>query len=211
MQDGEQKIRIIIADDHPIMRDGLKRVLSIQPGVQIIGEADSGEEAVRIARELKPDVLLLDLNMPRLDGLQALEQLGSGTIKSVILTVEIEKPQIVKALQLGVRGIVLKSATTEFLMKAIRHVAAGEYWVDRDMLALWAQTQHANGNSNGLTPRENEIVRAILAGSTNRQISTNLHISEETVKRHLSNIYTKLGVANRLELALYAMEHHLGA
>ena len=212
MQNGEPKIRIVIADDHPIMRDGLKHVLAGEPGLQVVGEAGTGEEAVQAAREFAPDVLLLDLHMPNRDGLHALEQLAAAPahVKCVLLTVEIERRQIVRALQLGVRGIVLKNATTDFLLKAIRHVAAGEYWVDREMLALWAQTQQSAGSSGNLTPREKEIVRSILAGSTNRTIAGALHISEETVKRHLSNIYTKLGVANRLELALFAMQHDLG-
>ena len=211
MQDGEQKIRVVIADNHPIMRDGLTRVLSSQPGIEVVGEASNGAEAVAQARQHVPDVLLLDLHMSSVDGLGVLEQLGDSAVRSLILTAAIEKPQIVRALQLGVRGIVLKTATTEFLVRAIHHVAAGEYWVDREMLALWAQTQQSGGGSSNLTPREKEIVRSIMAGHTNRQIATALKISEETVKRHLSNIYTKLGVANRLELALFAMQHHVGA
>ena len=210
MQEGD-RISIVIADDHPIMRDGLKRVLGSQPGIVIAGEATTGAEAIKVARELNPDVLLLDLNMPNLNGLEALEQISGSSIKAILLTVEIEKPQIVRALQLGVKGIVLKNATTDFLLKAIRHVAKGEYWVDREMLALWAQSQQASSGALALTPREKEIVHSILAGHTNRQIASALSISEETVKRHLSNIYTKLGVANRLELALYAMQHHLDA
>ena len=210
MQEGD-RISIVIADDHPIMRDGLKRVLGSQPGIVIAGEATTGAEAIKVARELNPDVLLLDLNMPNLNGLEALEQISGSSIKAILLTVEIEKPQIVRALQLGVKGIVLKSATTDFLVKAIRHVANGQYWVDREMLALWAQSQQASSGALALTPREKEIVHSILAGHTNRQIASALSISEETVKRHLSNIYTKLGVANRLELALYAMQHHLDA
>src|SRR2546422_10456487 len=131
-----QPIRIVIADDHPIFRDGLRRLLEAEPDLRVIGEASDGAEAVKLTRQLKPDILLLDLAMPRHPGLEALREMSSGqtsnSVRVILLTAAAEKNQIVEALQLGARGVVLKDSATQLLLKSIHTVMAGEYWVGRE-------------------------------------------------------------------------------
>ncbi len=213
-------IRIVIADDHPIFRDGLKRLLELEPNFKVLGEAADGAEAVELVRKLKPDILLLDLAMPRVPGLEALAELVglSSPVRTILLTAAIERTQIVQALQLGARGVVLKESATELLMKAIRSVMANQYWVGRESVSDLVATlrelmprggEEAGGRRFGLTPRELEIISTIVAGYTNRDIAEKFTISEQTVKHHLTNIFDKLGVSNRLELALFAVNHRL--
>ena len=217
-----QNIRIVIADDHPIFRDGLRRLLEAEPGLKVIGEASDGSDAVKLARQLKPDIMLLDLAMPRTPGLEALRDLSVGTgangVKVVLLTAAAEKHQIVEALQLGARGVVLKDSATQLLLKCIHTVMTGEYWVGRESVSnlvayLRTQMQASNEESRqkkfGLTPRELEIVSAVVAGYANKEIAEYFKISEDTVKHHLSNIFDKLGVSTRLELALFAVNQGL--
>ena len=217
-----QNIRIVIADDHPIFRDGLRRLLEAEPGLKVIGEAADGSDAVKLARQLKPDILLLDLAMPRTPGLEALRDLSTGTgsngVKVILLTAAAEKHQIVEALQLGARGVVLKDSATQLLLKSIHTVMTGEYWVGRESVSnlvqyLRTQMQASNEESRqkkfGLTPRELEIVSAVVAGYSNKEIAEYFKISEDTVKHHLSNIFDKLGVSTRLELALFAVNQGL--
>ena len=216
-----QNIRIVIADDHPIFRDGLRRLLEAEPGLKVIGEASDGNDAVKLARQLKPDVMLLDLAMPRQPGLEALRDLSTGGangVKVILLTAAAEKHQIVEALQLGARGVVLKDSATQLLLKSIHTVMAGEYWVGREAVSnlvqyLRTQMQASHEESRqkkfGLTPRELEIVSAVVAGYSNKEIAEYFKISEDTVKHHLSNIFDKLGVSTRLELALFAVNQGL--
>jgi two-component system, NarL family, nitrate/nitrite response regulator NarL len=216
-----QPIRIVIADDHPIFRDGLRRLLEAEANLKVVGEACDGAEAVKLARQLKPDILLLDLAMPRHPGLEALRELSSGSSNSVrviLLTAAAEKNQIVEALQLGARGVVLKDSATQLLLKSIYTVMAGEYWVGRESVSNLVQYlrtlvqssgEEARKKKFGLTPRELEIVSAVVAGYSNKEIAEYFKISEDTVKHHLSNIFDKLGVSTRLELALFAVNQSL--
>lgn len=220
--DSKKAIRIVIADDHPIFRDGLRRLLESEPDLKVIGEACDGEEAVKMARQLKPDLLLLDLAMPRHTGLEALRDLttpaNSHAVRVILLTAAAEKKQIVEALQLGARGVVLKDSATQLLLKSIHTVMSGEYWVGRESvsnLVLYLRTliqssgEEARQKKFGLTPREIEIVSAVVAGYSNKEIAEYFKISEDTVKHHLSNIFDKLGVSTRLELALFAVNQSL--
>ena len=206
------QIRIIIADDHAIFRDGLRRLLATQPDFQVVGEASDGKEAVALTQQLKPDVLLLDLAMPRVPGMEVLRELSreETPVRTLLLTAAIQPFAVTTALQLGARGIVLKASPPEMLLKSIRSVHEGQFWVGSEPVSSWVRTGQSSTGTYGLTSREIEIIAAIKQGSSNREIATQLAISEETVKRHLSNIYGKLGVSSRLELAVLASEQHLG-
>ncbi len=206
-----QPIRLIIADDHAIFRDGLRRLLATQADFQVIGEASDGKEAIALAQSMKPDVLLLDLAMPRVPGMEVLRELSrqETPVRTILLTAAIQPFAVTSALQLGARGIVLKASPPEMLLKSIRSVHEGQFWVGSEPVSSWAKPGQSTSGF-GLTSREVEIISAIKKGSSNREIAGHLAISEETVKRHLSNIYGKLGVSSRLELAVLASEQHLG-
>ena len=213
-------VRILIADDHPIFRDGLKRLLESEGGFKVVGEACDGLEAVKMVRQLKPEIMLLDLAMPGRSGLEALRDMITDTtsVRVILLTAAAEKEQIVEALQLGARGVVLKDSATQLLLKSIHTVMSGEYWVGRESVSNLVQYlrmlvqssgEEARQKKFGLTPRELEIVSAVVAGYANKEIAEYFKISEDTVKHHLSNIFDKLGVSTRLELALFAVNQSL--
>ena len=212
-------VRILLADDHPVVRIGVRNMLQADEGFEVVGEAGDGDEAITQTLDLLPDILLLDLAMPRLPGLEAMRAImsGSPTVKIILLTSTVTPQEIIEALQIGARGIVLKDALADHLSNAIRTVVSGDYWIGGKrvvnlMAALHDLMQQATPpqqKTYGLTPRELEVVGCIVEGCSNRDIAKQFTLSEETVKRHLSNIFDKTGVSTRLELALFAIAHHL--
>ena len=216
---GQTVTTIVVADDHPIVRAGVRNMLLSQPGFAVVGEAADGRQALDEIQKHKPDILLLDLNMPNLPGLETLRELTvqASATKTIVLTATIEKRQVLEALQLGARGILLKSAVAGDLLECIRTVSAGQFWMQgkpvinivqvlKDLMDEMAQPPK---KTFGLTARELQVVGLIAQGCTNKDISSECGISEETVKRHLKNIFDKVGVSSRLELALFALNHHL--
>jgi DNA-binding NarL/FixJ family response regulator len=213
-------VRILIADDHPIFRDGLRRLLEAETDLSVVGQAVDAAEAIQLAATLHPDILLLDVAMPKVSGLEALETLVDmpSAPAVILLTAAIDRADIVKALQIGARGVVLKESATAMLLKAIRVVIEGGYWVGRESVSDLMLALRSLGPvperpealpAFSLTPREIQIVGLILAAAGNKKIADTLNISEKTVKHHLTNIFEKLGVSNRLELALFAAQHNL--
>ena len=213
-------VRILITDDHTIFRDGLRRLLESEPGLRVAGEAANGEEALHQIEKLRPDLLLMDLAMPGLPGLAVLTRVASNSPhpKVIVVTAANDPSQIIRALQLGANGIVLKESATRVLFESIRCVMAGGCWVGesptedlvetlRSLSASVSPTEPSH--DHGLTDRELQIVSAISAGSTNKEIAAKFSISEHTVKNHLTNIFDKLGVSNRLELGLFALSKRL--
>ena len=218
----DSEIRILIADDHAMFRDALRNLLEAERGLCVVGEARDGREVLDRVGELKPDVLLLDLALPQMSGIEVLRELSElpVDIRTIVLTAAIERGQLVDALKLGARGVILKEMATQLLFKGIRAVMAGQYWVGHDGVVDLVNSLRAaaalprdsrNGSDSRLSKRELEIVDAIVDGCTNKDIAKKFSLSEQTVKHHLTKIYHKVGVTNRLELALYAMNHQLSS
>jgi two-component system nitrate/nitrite response regulator NarL len=213
-----EPIRILIADDHAMFRAALRTLLETEPQFVVVGESSDGDEALEDAVRLTPDILLLDLNMPRMLGLHTLRDLAKtgSSVRIIILTAEIERPQIVEALLLGASGLIMKDTPSHLLFKALRVVMSGQYWIGRESVndlvqtlrdfAVTARTQQRK-DKFGLTGRELEIVRAVSAGETNKDIASRFSISEQTVKHHLTRIYHKVGVSQRRALALFALSN----
>jgi len=214
-------VRIVIADDHPIVRDGLKKLLQLEDDFEVVGEAGDGREVLEKVQELDPDVLLLDLRMPNLDGLsalQALQQINKRT-RVIVLTASEDKNEFVQAMKLGCSGIVLKQTAPDLIVKSIRKVHSGEIWLDSHTTAAVmrqfsspmesAPLGSRDRDRSPLSQREREIVVLVAQGFKNKEMAEKMFISEQTVKNHLHNIFDKLGVSDRLELALYAIHKNI--
>ncbi len=223
------KIRIAIADDHPIVRDGIRKLLSLEDDLEIVGEAGDGREILQLIQEQDPDILLLDLRMPNMDGLAVMQTLQNANLRTkvIVLTASEDKNEFVQAMKLGCSGIVLKQTSPDLIVKSIRKVNAGEIWLDSHTTAavmrqfaspadmISASNSPAGGKTRERSPlsqREREIVALVAQGYKNKEMAEKMFISEQTVKNHLHNIFDKLGVSDRLELALYAIHKglHLG-
>ncbi|HUA60052.1 MAG TPA: response regulator transcription factor [Verrucomicrobiae bacterium] len=220
------KIRIVVADDHPIFRDGLCKLLALEEDFEVVAQASDGRQVLEVLQQYEPDVLLLDLKMPGLDGLATLQRLQAAKNKTrvIVLTASDDKNEFVQAMKLGTSGIVLKQTATELLIKSIRKVHAGEIWLDSHTTAAVIRTFVAaeetappppvsapsrDRERSPLSQREREIVALVAQGFKNKEMAEKMFISEQTVKNHLHNIFDKLGVSDRLELALYAIHNNL--
>ncbi|HKW98543.1 MAG TPA: response regulator transcription factor [Bryobacteraceae bacterium] len=218
-------IKIAVADDHPMFRDGLKQLLSLEKDFAVVADTGDGAQVLKLVEESKPDILLLDLHMPGVHGLEILKKMqeAASPTKVIVLTASEDKNEFVQAMKLGTAGIVLKQSPTELLLKSIRKVYAGEIWLDSHTTAAvmrrFSAGEDVPGFENGrgrerspLSQREREIVALVTQGYKNKEMAEKMFISEQTVKNHLHNIFDKLGVSDRLELALYAIHKklHLG-
>ncbi|MGA2144677.1 MAG: response regulator transcription factor [Bryobacteraceae bacterium] len=221
------KIRIVVADDHPIFRDGLCKLLALEDDFEVIAQAQDGRQVLDVLQQHEPDILLLDLKMPGLDGLATLQriQAARGKTRVIVLTASDDKNEFVQAMKLGTSGIVLKQTATDMLIKSIRKVHAGEIWLDSHTTAAVIRQFVANEDAppppspatapnrererSPLSQREREIVALVAQGFKNKEMAEKMFISEQTVKNHLHNIFDKLGVSDRLELALYAIHNNL--
>ena len=195
-------IRILIADDHLIVREGLRLILETADGMELVGEASDGAEAVRLASQLQPDVVLMDLRMPGMDGLTAIERLQATQpeVAVVILTTYNEDDLMVRGLRAGARGFLLKDTDRETLFNAIRAAARGEMLLKPEIVAhLLTRTTKTPAPSSGLqlTDREREVLEGVAQGERSKEIAVRLGITERTVKAHLTSIYNKLGVDSR--------------
>jgi len=209
-------IRLVLADDHPIVLDGLENLFRLEPDFQVVARCVNGDECLEAVRQHQPDVLILDLRMPRKHGLAVLRELHreKQASKVVLLATALEEEEVLEALRLGVRGMVLKELAPQMVVQCVRKVHAGERWLEKQAVGRALETllrREAGGReaSTVLTPRELEMVGMVARGLRNKEMSERLAISEGTVKIHLHHIYKKLKVDNRVELILYAQSKHL--
>lgn len=209
-------IRIVLADDHPIVLDALAQLFGMEPDFDVVVRCSDGPQALAAVRRSRPDVVLLDVRMPGLSGLEVLRAIHEEALPTrvVLLTAQVSDEEVIEAVRLGVGGIVLKESVPRMLVQVVRRVAAGEQSLDERTLhgALDKMLRREAAGERAvrlLTRRELEIVRMVAAGLRNKQIADKLSISEGTVKMHLHSIYGKVGVEGRMELSIYAREHEL--
>ncbi|HHW30395.1 MAG TPA: response regulator transcription factor [Clostridiaceae bacterium] len=213
-----KKISILIADDHSIIRQGIKQIIEHEEDIIVVAQASNGGEAIKLAREYKPDVVLMDINMPGIDGLQAIKELKSGvnSIKIIVLTIHEDREYLFKTLKMGVDGYVLKDAEPNVLIEAIRNVYKGQTYIQSNMTKELVKeftrvtTREKRKDSvNNLTQRELQVLELITEGMINKEIAQRLYISEKTVKNHISSIFKKLNVSDRTQAAVYALKNNI--
>lgn len=211
-------IKVMIADDHALIREGIKQILELENDISVIGQASNGEEAFNMATELNPEVILLDINMPRLNGIETLRKFKDLGIKSkvIILTIHEDKEYILKTLKLGANGYILKDSSADVLIEGIRSVYKGEKYIQPSVAELVNESssydEYCNTSLvkiNSLTKREYEVLILIAEGLNNKDIAERLYISEKTVKNHVSNIFKKLDLNDRVQAAIFAYKNNI--
>jgi len=210
-------VRIVVVDEHPIFRDGLRRLLETEPRLSIVGETGDNAQVPQLVRDLCPDILLLGLSAARCSPIEMLKEIArSGTrVRTIVLTGAIQTPVVVEAVQSGAAGVLSKDSAADMLFKGIDCVMNGHYWVGDNPVSDVAASlrkftvARRRAKTFGLTRRELDIVRVVVNGYTNRQIARQFSISESTVKRHITHIFDKLGASTRIEVALFAAHHRL--
>lgn len=209
-------ITVLIADDHALIREGIKQILELEEDISVVGQANDGEEAFELAEKLNPDIILLDINMPKLNGIETLRRFKDMGIKSkvIILTIHEDKEYILKTLKLGANGYLLKDSSANTLIEGIRKVAKGENYIQPSVADLVNSTNNDVDNKtiekiNSLTNREYEVLVLIAEGLNNKDIAERLYISEKTVKNHVSNIFKKLDLNDRVQAAIFAYKNNI--
>ena len=202
-------IRVLIVDDHAVVREGLRTFLELQEGIEVAGEASDGHDAIRAAERLRPDVVLMDLVMPNLDGVGAMRELRQRVpaARVIVLTSFLDDERLLPAIRAGAAGYLLKNVQPQELARAIRTAAAGEALLDPAVAARLVEALEEDGRdtrADQLTPREREVLVLIGRGYANKRIALELGIAEKTVKTHVGNVLSKLGVSDRTQAALYA-------
>lgn len=210
-----EPIRIVLADDHWLMRDEMRRILEQQPDMSLVGEAEDGQQALELAERLQPDIVILDIRMPKISGIEVLRQMKERSPKSkaLMLTAYDDDDYILALMEAGAFGYLLKTARADELLDAIRRVNAGEVVlypaIAVKVARFWARNKESTGPVEQLSPRELEVIQLAAKGLRNRAIAEKLNISNRTVEGHLNSIFSKLGVSSRVEAVLYALSQHL--
>lgn len=214
----KNRIRILVADDHTLIRQGLKQILELEDDLSVVAQASDGREAVRLTKECNPDIVLMDINMPVTNGLQAIKEIKQAhlTCKIIVLTIHEDREYLFKTLQMGAEGYVLKDAEPSVLIEAIRCVNSGQSYIQPNMTKelvlefnrVSVQEKEKRREDN-LTSRELEVLQLIAEGMINKEIAKQLYISEKTVKNHVSNIFKKIDVSDRTQAAIYAFKHEI--
>lgn len=206
-------IKVIIADDHPLIRSGIRATLSSAPDIEVVAEATDGAEAVASCREHQPDVLLLDLSMPGQTAVVTIERLGKESVSPhvIILTAYDDSVYVRSLIEAGVAGYVLKDETPEALVTAVRAVTQGGTWFSRAVLSKYRSQDPRSEALSTLTPREREVVALIAQGLDNRSIAEQLGLAEQTVRNYVSRVYDKLDLHSRVELAVWAHENDVAS
>ena len=208
-------VNILLADDHRMIREGLKQLLEMDPGIEVVGEAGDGYECLNLANKTKPNIVLLDLNMPNLDGLQVLNIMKQQKMicKVIILTIHNEVDYLIKALDNGCDGYVLKDSDFDTLKRAIFSVYSGDTYIEPSLMPLLNVSLAARDvpkeKVSDLTKSELEVLKMIASGAFNKEIALTLNISERTVKNHVSNIFKKIGVSDRTQAAVFAIKNNI--
>lgn len=212
------KVTVLIADDYALIRQGLKKILELEESINIVGEASDGFETIEKTLSIKPDVVLLDINMPKLTGLDALKNLKEKNVisKFIMLTVHDDKHHLDEALNIGADGYILKDADLDIILKAIHDVFIGETYIQPDLAVKLIKKHSCNKidstnkeKLNALTKREYEVISLIADGLNNKEIAQKLFISEQTVKNHVSNIFKKIEVGDRVQAAIFAYKNDI--